>query len=399
MIDLVGLTAISLVCIITYLLAIRWPEIATILLTAIVVRLTLIYIDHFIMPLPDTTIDAVAFETFAWRIAENGFVNLLDYYPGFRYDFFQWLIAIPYSLFGRSVLMAKSMSLLFGIGSIFLTWKIANILWGNRIAKKAAWTVTLFPSLVLYSVIVMREVYICFFVLVAIYGVIKWTKTNYFKYIFIALAGFLGASFFNGGMIVGAAIFLFIIFIQNLKNFYSSLLNYKINLKVVFILSFVIISSSYVYFKEFNLPKLGILKEFNSKLLLRKTVVNVRGEAGFPEWTKVTTVSELIYKTPARALYFVFAPFPWNITKMSHLIGFLDSLLYMYLVFLIFSNRKVIWKDPTLRVILIILIFYILVFGLGVGNFGTGIRHRSKFALVFILLAGPLLKKIIFKKT
>ena len=71
------------------------------------------------MPLPDTTIDAVAFETFAWRIAENGFVNLLDYYPGFRYDFFQWLIAIPYSLFGRSVLMAKSMSLLFGIGSIF----------------------------------------------------------------------------------------------------------------------------------------------------------------------------------------------------------------------------------------------------------------------------------------
>ena len=106
----------------------------------------------------------------------------------------------------------------------------------------------------------------------------------------------------------------------------------------------------------------------------------------------------MIYKTPARALYFVFAPFPWNITKMSHLIGFLDSLLYMYLVFLIFSNRKVSWKDPTLRVILIILIFYILVFGLGVGNFGTGIRHRSKITVLFILLAAPLLKKLILIK-
>ena len=38
------------------------------------------------------------------------------------------------------------------------------------------------------------------------------------------------------------------------------------------------------------------------------------------------------------------------------------------------------------------------VHGIGVGNFGTGIRHRSKFAVIFILLAAPLLKKIIFKK-
>ena len=47
-----------------------------------------------------------------------------------------------------------------------------------------------------------------------------------------------------------------------------------------------------------------------------------------------------------------------------------------------------------LKIILIILLCFIAVFAIGVGNFGTGIRHRSKFVIIFILLAGPMLKKI-----
>ena len=39
-----------------------------------------------------------------------------------------------------------------------------------------------------------------------------------------------------------------------------------------------------------------------------------------------------------------------------------------------------------------------LVFGIGVGNFGSGIRHRSKFVVLFILLAAPLLKKFFYQK-
>ena len=78
----------------------------------------------------------------------------------------------------------------------------------------------------------------------------------------------------------------------------------------------------------------------------------------------------------------------------------IDAFLYMYLVFLIFQNRKIIWKDPALRVLLIILLSYLIVFGVGVGNFGTGIRHRSKFVIMFILLAAPLINRLIFiKKT
>ena len=51
-----------------------------------------------------------------------------------------------------------------------------------------------------------------------------------------------------------------------------------------------------------------------------------------------------------------------------------------------------------MRVLLIILLSYLIVFGVGVGNFGTGIRHRSKFVIIFILLAAPFIKRLTLKK-
>ena len=45
-------------------------------------------IGHYIIPLPDTSADADSFEVYAWIIAQNGFINLLDYYPGLQNIFY-----------------------------------------------------------------------------------------------------------------------------------------------------------------------------------------------------------------------------------------------------------------------------------------------------------------------
>jgi len=39
---------------------------------------------------------------------------------------------------------------------------------------------------------------------------------------------------------------------------------------------------------------------------------------------------------------------------------------------------------------------YLIIYGIGVGNFGTVIRHRSKFVMILIILAAPKLHKFIF---
>ena len=79
-----------------------------------------------------------------------------------------------------------------------------------------------------------------------------------------------------------------------------------------------------------------------------------------------------------------------------NIFGFFDGLLYMALVYLIFKNRKVIWKDPALRIILIILVSYVFIFGIGTSNFGAGLRHRTKFVIELIILAAPLIPTFIF---
>ena len=400
MAELIGFTSITLVCMFTYLLSLRYPDISKILFCALFVRVVVLLIGHYITPLPDSTADAESFEGGAWDLGGKGFSNLLSNYLGPDPYFISWFIGIFYSLFGRSILMAQSISLFFGIGSIFLGIIIAKKLWNERIANTVGWVIAFFPSLILYSVLVMREAYISFFILLGLYGVVSWIKTDRVLFLFIATIGFIAATFFHGAMIIGLIIFGFIFCLISFIRLSKLLYSFKINLKIfTFFLIFLTFLGFYLTNKIY-VPYLGTFqKGSNLDVVMQKTQLSTVGDASWPKWTVINSPFELVYKGPIRAIYVIFSPFPWDVKQMKHLMGMLDAFIYIYLSFLISLNIKFIWRDPALRVILIILLFYIFVFGIGVGNFGTGIRHRSKFAVFLILLAAPLLKRIIFKKT
>lgn len=395
--DIIGFASIALVSLMTVLISFKLQDIARILFVALFIRIILILIGHYIHPLPDSTADAITFEGFSNRFAADGFSNLLNHYEGQSSRFISWFIAIPYSLFGRSMLMAQSISLFFGMGCILLAWNLAKKLWDKRSAKKVAWTIALFPSLVLYSVLMMREVYFCFFLLVALNGVCDWVKNETFKSFILAMSGFIGGVFFHGSIMVGAIVFLIFVGIGTFKKVFNSLINLRINFTKIVIFSLFLISLQLYLSNKIQVTYLGNFKS-SSKIekYLLSTSLATRGNASWPEWTKINSYNEILYKAPLRSLYFVFAPFPWDVKEIKHLIGMFDAFFYMYLSYLIMSNIKNILRDPTLRIILLILLCFLFVFGFGVGNFGTGIRHRSKFVIIFILLAAPLINKLIF---
>lgn len=399
MADLIGLTCILIISFITFLVAIRYPKVSKIIYIALAVRVFVLLIGHYLITLPDSTKDALSFEGHAFELSKDGFFSLMEKYPGPSSRFISWLIAIPYSLIGRSMLMAKSMTLFFGVGSVFLSWKVTQKLWGNKIANKVGWIMALFPSLILYSALTMREVYVSFFLIVAFYGIVNWSKTKDLKSIALTLFGFTGATFFHGATFLGAMIFVGIITLITLNDFIKSIKHSRIgvvNAILLLILSYVLL----LYFtNQISVPYLRNLEYlFNIEVITDKSSANVVGIAAYPEWTKVKNINELIYKIPIRGMYFVFSPFPWDVTQTRHIIGMLDGLLYMGLAFIILMNIKKIWSNLALRIIFIILIFYIAAFSIGVGNFGTGIRHRSKFTFIFIFLAAPFLRNFTLLK-
>ena len=309
--DVLGFTSLALVSLLSMFVASRYSGIIKIFYVALIIRIFILSIGHYITPLPDSTADAQSFEGGAWDYAREGFFSIFDYYRGPDPYFISFFISIPYSLFGRSILMAQSLSLLFGMGSIFLGWLIAKKLWNNRIANTVGWTMALFPSLVLYSVLIMREAYICFFILVAMYGVVDWVRTDKLKSIIVATIGFIGATFFHGAMVTGLMAFTIIVGISNLKRFIKSLINYRINIKILIFLLLIGFGSGLYLAGKIYVPYLGNAKQtFNLDYILKKTALNTKGTASWPKWTIPTSPSELLYKSPIRSIYFISAPFP-----------------------------------------------------------------------------------------
>ena len=396
--DLLGFIAIILISIVTIFIANRWPEVASIIYAALIVRVIFLLIGHYVIPLPDSDGDASTFEGQALLMSQNGLSNLLTGFSGPGSSFISWIIAIVYSLTGRSILMAKSISLFFGVGVVFFGWFVAKEIWDKRSALKAGWILALFPSLILYSCLTMREVYASFFLLIALYGVISWIKYGSIKSFVLAMAGFICATFFHGGMFLGALVFLTIVGINNFKKTFIEPIASLQYLNVILISLIIIIFIGNYFLGKFEIPKLGSFEDLiNINRLYVHQANSTDGDAAYPTWLIISTPAELFYKGPIRVLYFLFSPYIWDITKMSHLIGVLDSFIYIYLTYLILLNKKIILSDRVLKIILIILIAYIVLFGISVGNFGTGIRHRSKFIIMIVLLVAPLLPKFVVK--
>jgi hypothetical protein len=401
-VDLLGLTSILLVILITYLMALRWPAISKILIVALVIRVFTLLLGAYFINLPDSEMDARTFEVIGFEWSKDGFFNLPKYYPGASSYFISWIIAIPYSLFGRSMVMAQSISLLIGISSIYIGCLLAQKLWDESSAIKFGWVAALFPSLVLYSVLNMREIYIVFFILISLHGVVGWINSKSFKMFVLAMIGFIGATFFHGGMVIGTFVFLFIILITSFKTAIKLFSQAMLGVKTYIMLFMTLIVFGYYFAGKINIPKVG---QFSSLSTINKNILeyighNTSGEASFPEWIIPRNSIELVYKAPPKVAYFLFSPFPWDVKKTNQLIGMFDGFFYMYFTFLIFRNIKIIWRDDNLRAILLILLSYIIVFGLVVGNFGTSIRHRLKFFLAILLLISPFIPKIkLFKKT
>ena len=395
--DFLGLLSLAVVTLIVFVLAKRQPAIATILYVALGIRLLVILLNQDIFIVPDSIGDAGRFELRAHVWSEKGFLYLVSNIPIFNSFFISWVIAVLYSLFGQSELMGQSLSLLCGIGSVFMGWSAAKKLWNQRTANKAGWVLALFPTLILYSCIILREAYVCFFLLLAINGIIDWIHNKNLKSLILLLAGFAGATLFHGPMIFGLIMFFLIIFLKNIKIIFINLINLKIDLKSL--LLFIVFFTIVIFTKDIHMPKLGgPLFELDTKIdrILEKTRDFNQGTARYPSWAVPKNKIELLYKGPIRITYFVFSPFPWDIKKSAHIIGMIDGFLYIFLTYLILCNRKIIWANPALRIILLILLAYIFVYGISIGNFGTGIRHRSKIVIMFILLAAPLLPKFIF---
>lgn len=382
-------------------------KIRKILIVAFFIRTLFVVLEQFqLIKLPDgnsTNSDAYSFIKFARLYSnEQGLLILADFFVQDS-KFISRIISIFFTIFGESIMMAKSISVALGISSVYLTYTLSEKLWGNRSAEKAAWIVALYPSLVLYSVITLREVYVVFFLLIALNGIAKYFENKSFYSLIQIFFGFYILSLFHGPMALGGLIFFAYLIISKVKYFLLKIKTLKISL---FSLTAIIILILPLFlFINFNIkfPYMGTYQQIvNPEYIIKISNYGFRGEASYPNWLIINETYEIFTKTIFRVIYFLYSPFVWNIEKLSHYIAFLDGSFGIILSIYLIKNWREILNNPIARILILILICYLILYGIGTANFGTVFRHRSKFIVILVILAAPKIHKFIFsfkKKT
>jgi len=113
-----------------------------------------------------------------------------------------------------------------------------------------------------------------------------------------------------------------------------------------------------------------------------------RGDAAYLTNLKTENPLELVLHGPIKMLYFLSSPLPWDWRGIIDIISFLyDGIIYLPLILYSVANfKKYVRGNPLSIGVFLMLITTVFIFGIGVNNAGTAMRHRYKiFYLIFIL--------------
>ena len=381
----------------------KYKEIAWVIAIAFVLRISAALINLYVVTLPDAGIDATGFENLAWLWGKDGLTEATSHF--FEYGlpyFYANLGSLVYAIVGRSPLILSSISVLAGVYCVVLVWKLSIEVWSaQRAAKKSAWLVAIYPILILYSSVTMREVFITLLFLYGMLKVVLWSKTRKIIHAFIALMAFSLQVLLHPGLAVAGVLFIGLMLLYYNKRFFASLIiNSSINVPSFLVMMFCLLLGLYISIYSTSLvDAIGYKSWLRMDTLVERASIMYTGEAAYPSWLIADTPMQFFLLLVPKLFYYLFSPFLWDISKFSHLLGMLDGVVFIMLFLSIYSHRKYIMSNPQAFILLVFVIFLSLVFTIAVGNFGTGLRHRSKILPIVIIIAAPFIYRVLlFKK-
>lgn len=102
------------------------------------------------------------------------------------------------------------------------------------------------------------------------------------------------------------------------------------------------------------------------------------------------TIPEFVAFTWVGAMYFLYTPFPWQVSGAMDLVVAIEALIGLgFTGFAVSGARHFARRDlPVAGAILVGFLVAIVLYGMGTVNYGTGMRHRQMFMWVLFLFGG-----------
>lgn len=308
------------------------------------------------------------------------------YQPEVHAERYSALVFRIFQLFGPQRIIAQYINLLLGMNSVIIA---VNIVKQYKKDKNTEMIILLFgllmPYFAIMNVLLLREALIVFFIISSLYFYILWFKDGKSWGIVMAVTCILLASTQHSGsfaIAIGYAIGL-IFYDRKSKSFHFKLKSISwilISFLFVYVIDYIFGSTVFGQFQR--IEGIGDLLTFAEEGL---------GAFGGADYTVFintgTEILDFIVNTPIRMLYFVLSPFPWYWRGPLDIIAFVFSSLFNGLFY--YTAFKAIKTNEDREVLLLLLLTSIactFIFGWGVRNIGTAMRHRDKFLLLNIIM-------------
>lgn len=278
--------------------------------------------------------------------------------------------------------IVRSVNALAGAAAVPLVYKIAASIYGRIGARRAAWFVALFPSMVLWSSLNIRDAWAGLAILVVVLAALRLRERISAPSVVALIAGLALLGGIRGYMfllVAGAVVLSYGATIRG-----SLVRNYVAGLIVA--VAFLYLYNSLEFGKQ--MVDTASFEALNSQ----RQGMTAGAESAYYEDVDISTPGKAFAFLPIGMTFFLFAPFPWMLRNFRQLITMPEMVVWWYLAlrYLIPGIREGLrLRAGHTTTICSVALLSIMAYGLVEGNVGTAYRHRAQvLPLLLILAAG-----------
>ena len=286
---------------------------------------------------------------------------------------YSYLVAALYFPFGELPLLPKLLNAWIGSLAVLELFRLTRLIGGSEAAAlRAARFMAFFPSMVLWSSLLIRDVWVQWLLLrlaremaelkgrmipsrLVTAAVLIWALTTFRSYLLYAAVG----------------PFVLSLIVSRSKDIVRNVLIGGV-LALVLAYAGARSPSSGAKIQTFDLVELQRLRSWSSS--------SVAAESGFANEADVSTVGGALSVLPTGLLYFFFAPFPWQLGSVRQSLAIPETLYFYTLVPGIIGGIMYLFRTRLAESLGVLLVTMTVTFGyaIGQGNVGTLYRHKAQ---------------------
>ena len=350
------------------------------------------FTNAFLFRTTGADMDAHSFHVLATEISNSG-VFLFDSDA----NLYKNILGLLYWLTGPLHILGEQLSILSISISIIVFVKIIDLLKLNRYQTPLVFIYAALPTMFMLGSITLREPIQVFLLITAVYFGLKmkiYSNNKIINFFFMLLFSVMMG-------LLHKALFLYSVVLIGVFLFWDiNKINKKIRITKYRLIGFITTPIILYLFFQMSINSnasgaelFGMISSFDIlDAIVKHRSVTPIGRASYGIPLDTSSFITVIYSSFLIYFNYLFTPFIWQISSLSDIYAYLESILHMILIY--YSIK--LWKlekgqmHQILGMLLILFFIMTLMWAFGTTNYGTGMRHKMLSWWMLALMGGPL---------